>query len=74
VLAAVEDIAVAASVGAGGHGHAVVPGDRVEFVVQIASRDGDSWKLKGQARVGSDVAAEANLEMRVNFREVGFDI
>jgi 3-hydroxyacyl-[acyl-carrier-protein] dehydratase len=53
---------------------AIVPGDRVEFSVQLAAREGERWKFKGQAQVGPDTAAEANLVLHVNYREVGFEI
>jgi len=53
---------------------AIVPGDRVDFLVEVAGREGEFWKLKGQARVEGETAAEANLVIRVAFREVGFEI
>ena len=52
----------------------IVPGDRVEFLVQLTTKDGELWKFKGRAQVGSETAAEANLAIKVNFREVGFEI
>jgi 3-hydroxyacyl-[acyl-carrier-protein] dehydratase len=53
---------------------AILPGDRVDFQVQITGQDGELWKFKGQARVGEETAAEANLVLRVNFRDVGFEV
>ena len=53
---------------------AILPGDRIDFQVQITDQDGELWKFKGQARVGEETAAEANLALRVNFRDVGFEV
>ncbi len=53
---------------------AIVPGDRVDFLVQVAGKEGELWKFKGQAQVAGETAAEANIILRVNFREVGFEI
>jgi 3-hydroxyacyl-[acyl-carrier-protein] dehydratase len=53
---------------------AIVPGDRVDFQVQVTGKDEELWKFKGQARVGEETAAEANLVLRVNFRDVGFEV
>jgi 3-hydroxyacyl-[acyl-carrier-protein] dehydratase len=53
---------------------AIVPGDRVDFSVQLTAKENDLWKFKGQARVHKEMAAEANLVLRVHFREVGFEI
>jgi 3-hydroxyacyl-[acyl-carrier-protein] dehydratase len=53
---------------------AILPGDRVDFRVQLAGREGETWKFKGQAHVAEETAAEANLVLRVSFREVGFEI
>ena len=53
---------------------AIVPGDRVDFLVQLTGREGETWKFKGQARVGEETAAEANIFLKVGFREVGFEI
>jgi 3-hydroxyacyl-[acyl-carrier-protein] dehydratase len=53
---------------------AIVPGDRVDFSVQLTGKEREFWKFKGQARVGEDTAAEANIILRVNFREVGFEV
>ena len=54
--------------------NAIVPGDRVDFSVQLTGKEGELWKFKGQARVGEDTAAEANIILKVNFREVGFEV
>jgi len=53
---------------------AIVPGDRVDFQVQVTARDGERWKFKSQARVGEETAAEANIVLKVSFREVGFEV
>ncbi len=53
---------------------AVLPGDCLDFSVQLVSRESDLWKFKGQAQVAGESAAEANLVLKVNFREVGFEI
>lgn len=53
---------------------AIVPGDRVDFSVQLTGKEGELWKFKGQAGVGEDTAAEANIILKVNFREVGFEV
>ena len=53
---------------------AIVPGDRVDFSVQLTGKEGELWKFKGQARVGEETAAEAIIVLRVNFREVGFEV
>jgi 3-hydroxyacyl-[acyl-carrier-protein] dehydratase len=53
---------------------AIVPGDRVEFSVQLTAREGERWKFKAQAKAGEETAAEANLILRVSYREVGFEI
>jgi 3-hydroxyacyl-[acyl-carrier-protein] dehydratase len=50
------------------------PGDRVDFQVQVTVKDGERWKFKGQARVGEETAAEANIVLKVSFREVGFEV
>ena len=53
---------------------AIVPGDRVDFLVQVTGREGELWKFKGQAQVAGETGAEANMVLRVIFREVGFEI
>ena len=53
---------------------AIVPGDRVEFIVQLTVKEGEFWKFKGQAQIRGETAAEANLVLKVNFHEVGFEI
>jgi 3-hydroxyacyl-[acyl-carrier-protein] dehydratase len=52
----------------------IFPGDRVDFQVQLTAKDEERWKFKAQAQVGGEMAAEANLILKVNFREVGFEI
>ena len=52
----------------------VVPGDRVEFQVQLISQDNPLHKFKGKALVGEGTAAEADFTLRVAIREVGFEL
>lgn len=52
----------------------VVPGDRVEFQVQLLSRDNERHKFKGKALVGESTAAEADFTLRASIREVGFEL
>ena len=53
---------------------AIIPGDRVEFMVSLTGKDGDLWTFKGKAQVGEETAAEATLILRVMVREVGFEL
>jgi len=53
---------------------AIVPGDRIEFLVQLTAREGEFWKFKGQALAGGETAAEANLILKVHFHDVGFEL
>ena len=53
---------------------AVIPGDRVEFLVSLTGKDGDLWTFKGKAQVGEETAAEATLILKVVAREVGFEL
>ncbi len=53
---------------------AILPGDRVDFNAAVASRDGALWKFKGKARVGEETSAEADILLRVDVREVGFEL
>jgi len=53
---------------------AIVPGDLVEFLVDLTNREGDLWVFKGRARVGEETAAEANLVLKVVVRDVGFEL
>ena len=53
---------------------AILPGDHLEFTVHLASREGDLWRFKGKAQVGNETAVEADWEMKVTLREVGFDL
>jgi len=53
---------------------AILPGDRVDFSVQLTAREGERWEFKGQAQVGKETAAEANLILNVNYRDIGFEI
>jgi 3-hydroxyacyl-[acyl-carrier-protein] dehydratase len=39
----------------------VVPGDQLEMEVAIIRNRGPLWKMSAQARVGGDLAAEAEL-------------
>ena len=53
---------------------AIMPGDRVEFVVSLAGKEGDMWTFKGKTQVGEETAAEATLFLKVVVREVGFEL
>ena len=53
---------------------AVLPGDRLDFLVTVASREGALWKCKGKALVGSETASEADLLLEVEVREMGFEL
>ncbi len=53
---------------------AIIPGDRVEFLVSLTGQDGDLWTFKGKAQVGEETAAEATLILKVMIREVGFEL
>ncbi|MDI6755104.1 MAG: 3-hydroxyacyl-ACP dehydratase FabZ [Thermodesulfobacteriota bacterium] len=53
---------------------AVLPGDRLDFLVNLTAREENLWKFKGKAQVGDEAAAEADLVLRVAVREVGFDL
>jgi len=53
---------------------AILPGDRVEFLVNITGKEGDLWRFKGKVQVGEETAAEANLVLKVVVREVGFEL
>jgi 3-hydroxyacyl-[acyl-carrier-protein] dehydratase len=52
----------------------VVPGDRIEFQVQLVSRDNQQFKFKGKALVGEGTAAEADFIIQASIREVGFEL
>jgi 3-hydroxyacyl-[acyl-carrier-protein] dehydratase len=52
----------------------VVPGDRVEFQVQLVSRDNQLHHFKGKALVGEGAAAEADFTLKAAIREVGFEL
>jgi len=39
----------------------VVPGDQLRIVVEVLRRKASVWKMRGQAFVGEDLAAEATL-------------
>lgn len=39
----------------------VVPGDRLDLQVHVLAREGRRWRLRGVARVGEQVAAEADF-------------
>ncbi|MBI5967245.1 MAG: 3-hydroxyacyl-ACP dehydratase FabZ [Deltaproteobacteria bacterium] len=53
---------------------AITPGDRVEFLVSLTAREEALWKFKGKAQVGGETAAEADILLQVNLREVGFEL
>jgi 3-hydroxyacyl-[acyl-carrier-protein] dehydratase len=52
----------------------VVPGDRVEFQVQLISQDNQLHKFKGKALLGEGTAAEADFTIKASIREVGFEL
>ncbi len=52
----------------------VVPGDRIEFQVQLISQDNQLHKFKGKALVGENTAAEAEFIFKATIREVGFEL
>ena len=52
----------------------VVPGDRVEFQVQLISQENHLYKFKGKALVEGALAAEADFTLKASIREVGFEI
>jgi len=53
---------------------AIIPGDRVEFLVGLVGKDGDLWTFKGKTQVGDETAAEAALVLKVVVREIGFEL
>jgi 3-hydroxymyristoyl/3-hydroxydecanoyl-(acyl carrier protein) dehydratase len=53
---------------------AILPGDRVDFVVNVTGKEGDLWMFKGKVQVDEETAAEANLVLKVVVREVGFEL
>jgi 3-hydroxyacyl-[acyl-carrier-protein] dehydratase len=53
---------------------AIVPGDRAEFLVSLTGRDGDCWTFKGKTQMGEETAAEATFVLKVEVREVGFEL
>ncbi len=53
---------------------AVLPGERIDFLVSFTGKESSLWKFKGKAQVGGEVAAEADLIFRVDVREVGFEL
>ena len=52
----------------------VVPGDQIEFQVQLTSRGDHALKFKGKALVGGETAAEADFILKISIREVGFEL
>jgi len=52
----------------------VVPGDRVEFQVQLISQENHLHKFKGKALVEGTAAAEADFTIKASIREVGFEL
>lgn len=52
----------------------IYPGDRVEFLVQVIKREASLWHFRGQAQVDQENAAEGQFSLKVDFREVGFEI
>ena len=53
---------------------AVLPGDQVDFQLQLTAKDENLWKFKGKAQVGKETAAEADIVLKVTFRDVGFEV
>jgi 3-hydroxyacyl-[acyl-carrier-protein] dehydratase len=49
----------------------VVPGDRLELVVEVTRQKGAVFKVKGEARVEGEMAAEAELMAMVVDRQEG---
>ncbi len=47
----------------------VVPGDRLELMVEIEKRKGAVWKMKGVARVEGEIAAEGEFLAMLADRE-----
>lgn len=52
----------------------VVPGDRVEFQVQLLSRNDPLYQFKGKALVEETAAAESDFTLKASIREVGFEL
>ncbi len=50
----------------------VVPGDQLLLEVKVLNWRGDFFKMRGEARVGGELAAEANLMCKVVDRAVAF--
>ena len=46
----------------------IVPGDQLRIVVEVLRRKGSLWKMKGEVRVGNDLAAEAVLMSSIGVR------
>jgi len=53
---------------------AITPGDRVEFLVSLTAREEACWRFKGKAQVSGETAAEADILLQVDLREVGFEL
>jgi 3-hydroxyacyl-[acyl-carrier-protein] dehydratase len=53
---------------------AVIPGDQVDFQLQLTAKDESLWRFKGKAQVGKETTAEADLTLRVTYRDVGFEV
>jgi 3-hydroxyacyl-[acyl-carrier-protein] dehydratase len=52
----------------------VLPGDRLDFLVSLTGKEGNLWKFKGKAQVGDEVAADADIVLKVDVWEVGFEL
>jgi 3-hydroxyacyl-[acyl-carrier-protein] dehydratase len=52
----------------------VVPGDQLEFQVQLTAQAAHAFKFKGKALVGKETAAEADFILKISIREVGFEL
>jgi 3-hydroxymyristoyl/3-hydroxydecanoyl-(acyl carrier protein) dehydratase len=52
----------------------VVPGDQLEYQVQMIAQGEHAFKFKGKALVGGETAAEADFILKISIREVGFEL
>ncbi len=53
---------------------AIIPGDRAEFSVTVTQKEEGRWKCHGKVEVNRETAAEADLILKVDLREVGFEL
>ncbi len=52
----------------------VMPGDRIEFQVELKTQAEGLLKFKGKALVSSETATEADFVLKISVREVGFEL